>query len=323
MKLYLPTRRQTIIGGFVSLLGTISPAHARRKAVKMSNESNQKPTYDSHGISLNPLAQYWPDKHPQPKLIVDIAHLIAPWPWPVMGPFYITGARFNDYIVENGADLYEDFGIFMRFANGSEYAIWYHEGCVPGAEPVVCIDDEGQHRNLAPTLHAFFTAWAEGKGMDMLEPFDYDVTVDVQAERQAKGKEIQALLAKVPKPDTPAPAPDFYDYMQKYGEASRAANASNPTLQAISKLLDVHIPRGRKEWEAEVYTLTAKGDDVLVERRQSDALFPERKALVPLLKQARSERAQGKTAQLGLWKSAVMRLYPNGLVQIGASWDDS
>ena len=287
----------------------------------------RNPTYDSNGIDLVALAKNWPDKHPQPKLIVDIALLIAPWPWGLLSHFFISGARFNDYVVDNGADLHGDFGIFMKIANGSEYALWYHHGCVPGAEPVVNIDDEGQYSVLAPTLHAFFTMWASGKGVGMLEPFDYDATPELLAERHAKGKEILALIEASPRPPAHAPTPDFYDYIEEYGKAARAANAANPTLQAIAKLLDAHIPRGKEDWQAEVYTLTAKGDEITVETRllepdyKVDKPLPERGALIPLLKQARAERAQGKTATLGPWTSAVMRLYPNGAVQIGASWD--
>ncbi len=106
----------------------------------------------------------------------------------------------------------------------------------------------------------------------------------------AKGKEILALIAASPKPPAPAPTPDFYDYIEKYGAAARAANAANPTLQAIAKLLDAHIPRGKEEWEAEVYTLSAKGDEITVETRY-DAPLPEREALIPLIIKARAERA--------------------------------
>jgi hypothetical protein len=311
------------MGGFLTLLALPTTARAKKKEKMMSETA----TYDTNGIDLNALAAHWPDKHPQPKLIVDIAMLIAPWPWGLLSHFYISGARFNDHIVENGADLHGDFGIFMKIANGTDYALWYHDGCVPGAEPVVKIDDEGQHDVIAPTLHAFFTEWASGRGIRQLYPFDYEGTPEIIAERFAKGKEILALIAASPQPDTPAPAPNFYDYMEKYGEAARAANAANPTLQAISKLLDAHIPRGRQEWDAEVYTLTANGDDIMVETRslepdyKTKAPLPEREALIPLLQRARAERAQGKTASLGPWTSAVMRLFPDGAVQISASWD--
>jgi hypothetical protein len=309
----------------LSLLPLPRIAFAKQEYKAMAHVEN--PTYQSHGIDLNALSQNWPDKHPQPKLIVDIAKLIAPWPWGLLSYFYISGTRFNDYVVDNGADLHGDFGIFMKIPNGTEYALWYHEGCVSGAEPVVRIDDEGQHDVLAPTLNAFFTTWASGKGIGMLEPFDYEATAALQAQRYAKGKEILAVIGASLQPDTPAPAPDFYDYLEKYGEAARAANAANSTFQAISKLLDAHIPRGKLEWEAEIYTLKVVGSDITVETRllapdyKIYTPLPERDALIPLLHQARAERAQGKTALLGPWTSAVMRLYPNGSVQISASWD--
>jgi hypothetical protein len=318
-------RRQVLAGGILSSLTL--PLISLAKPNKTRKAMSETATYDTNGISLNALAKNWPDKHPQPKLIVDIAMLIAPWPWGLLSYFYITGERFNDYIIDNSADLHEDFGIFMTIANGTQYALWYHEGSVPGAEPVVRIDDEGQHNVLAPTLHAFFTQWASGKGIGMLEPFDYEATPELLAQRHAKGKEILALIAAAPQPGTPAPASNFYNYIEKYGEAARAANAANPIFQAIAKLLDAHIPRGKEPWQAEVYTLTATGNNIKVETRllepdyKSTAPLPEREALIPLLQQARAERAQGKTASLGPWTSAVLRLYPDGLVQISASWE--
>jgi hypothetical protein len=312
------SRRSVLAGTTLSLLPLTQITHAKQRGKAVTE--TEIPTYDTNGIDLNSLTMSWPEKHPMPKLIVEIAMLIAPWPWGLLSYFYISGARFNDHVVENGADLHNDFGIFMKIANGSEYALWFHEGSVPGAEPVVKIDDEGQHNIIAPTLHAFFTEWASGRGISMLEPFDYEATPELLAARHAKGKEILSLIAASPPLDTPMPAPDFYDYIEKYGAAARAANAANPTLQAIAKLLDAHIPRGKEEWEAEVYTLTAIGNNIKIETRY-DAPLPERDALIPLLKQAREERVKGTTAPFGPWTSAVMRLYPNGLVQINASWD--
>jgi hypothetical protein len=327
MKQYRWSRRHVIAGTAATLLSVPQASNATWKGTYMPDDTIDDRIYDTSGIDLNALAKFWPDKHPQPKLIVDIAHLIAPWPWGLLSHFYITGGRFNDHIVENGADLHDDFGIFIQIPNGSQYAIWYHEGCVPGAEPIVNIDDEGQFSVLAPNLQSFFTQWASGKGIGMLEPYDYDATPEILAQRHEKGKQILALIAAAPTPPQSAPAPDFYAYLEKYGAAARAANAADPTLQAIAKCLAAYVPHGKAEWEAETFSVTAKDNIIEVTTKLLEpdyteyAPLPERAALIPLIQKARAERAQGKTASLGPWTSAVLRLYPDGSARISASWD--
>jgi hypothetical protein len=325
-------RRRTVLTGMAAAFAHPAVLLAAPETKSMTDatpDPTPAPTYDSNGIILNNVAKFWPDKQQQPKLIVDIATLIAPWPWGALGYFYINGARANDYIVERGADLCQELGIFMGFANGSQYAVWYHDGAVAGAEPIVNIDDEGQFSVLAPNLHAFFTQWAQGHGIGMLEPFDYDAAPDVLADRRKKGDAILALIAASPPPPASPglPAPDFYAFMENHGKVAFAVNEQDATLRAIAQLMDKHIPRGQSDGTRVSFDLKADGEVITITTSlvapdyTHHAPLPEREALVPLLVAARNERAMGKTASLGKWTSAVLRLTPDGHVEIAASWE--
>ncbi len=79
-------------------------------------------TYATNGIAIDNLPRFWPKGQMIPALITDVAALIAPWPWGMVSHVYITGSRPNDYMIENGADLWNQFGMFMGFANRTEYA---------------------------------------------------------------------------------------------------------------------------------------------------------------------------------------------------------
>jgi hypothetical protein len=123
-----------------------------------------EPTYASNAIALTDLDRFWPKGKAIPLLIGEVAALIGPWPVGAIGLFFLKASRPNDFLIENGADLWNRFGIFVAFANGTEYALWYYDGCPPGAEPVVAFGDEGGLNTIAPNLKAFFKSLAAGSG---------------------------------------------------------------------------------------------------------------------------------------------------------------
>jgi hypothetical protein len=285
------------------------------------------PTYATHGIAIDNLPRFWPKGQTIPALITDIAALIAPWPWGIVSHVYIIASRPNDYLIENGADLWNQFGMFMGFANGTEYAVWYYDGCPPGAEPIVSFGDEGEFRVLAPNLKAFFQQWAAGEGVGWLDPFDYDATPELLAERQSYGAKLMAIVDAAPNPPAAPPPPDITQFIEDFGNRARAKNAADPTLRAIATLLASHFPSDESNSRGVSFRLKAVGDTITVETTLMEpdyteyAPLPERSALIPLIQQARLERAAAQNDGRGLWVSGNLYLQSGGHAFISGDWE--
>jgi hypothetical protein len=277
-------------------------------------------------IDISGLQNYWPDGREIPQLIIKIATLIQDWPWGAIGYFSMRGARLNDHWIELGADLWDQFGLFIHLADGSEIGIWFHEGAVPGAEPVLLIGSEGDVSILAPNLKYFMTYWAQGDG-----PLDLAFSIDEEtperiAERQDFGDRMLTLIQREPHPPIGAEIPDPELFMTAYGDAALAQLAADPLMIAIAELMDAHVPQSQEVWHRVGFAIAAAGPYIevlapLSEDGETRVPFPECEALIPLLLQAREDRAIGKHTRRGLWHSAILWIYSTGRVYIEASWD--
>jgi hypothetical protein len=284
-------------------------------------------TYGTNGIAIDNLLRFWPKGQTIPALITDVATSITPWPWGILSHVYITASRTNDYLIENGADLWNQFGMFMGFANGTEYAIWYYDGCPAGAEPVVSFGDEGEIKILAPNLKAFFQQWAAGVGIGMLDRFAYDATPEILAERQSYGAKLMAIVDTAPNPPTVATLPDVTKFIEDFGNRARAKNGVDPTLRAIAALMASHFPTDENNPRGVSFGLKAVGDTIevttsLMEPDYTEyAPLPEKSALIPLVQQARLERSMAQNDGRGLWVSGNLYLQYGGHAFISADWE--
>jgi hypothetical protein len=285
------------------------------------------PTYGETSIDLKNFERYWPKGKTVPKIIGDVAALISPWPRGIVSQFYIVASRPNDYFIENGADLWRQFGMFVGFANGTEYALWYYEGCPAGAEPVVSFGDEGDLRILAPNLKAFFSAWGEGRGVGWFDPFDYEATPELLEKRKAYGAQIMALVNQMPTPPVVPDVPDFEKYIKTFAEKAAARNDADPTLLAIKALLSNYIPKEGTSPRGKSWKLRVVDGKVEVETSLMEPDFtqleplPEREALIPLVTKARLEREVAQNDGRGPWTSGVLYILESGHTFISGDWN--
>jgi hypothetical protein len=155
-------------------------------------------------INLAGIADNWPAGHTMPTVITELGTLMSPWPWGALGHWCLKGESFDQFWgqwAKDGASLDGQFGLFMEFASGSKYAIWYHDDDAPGANPVVFFPDDNRDISIAaPNIKAFFTEWASGRGIGWLEPFDYEATPELLAKRTAYGEQMLAVIDAMPEP---------------------------------------------------------------------------------------------------------------------------
>jgi hypothetical protein len=289
--------------------------------------SDDVPTYGETCIELKNFERYWPHGKNVPRIIYDIAALIAPWPRGIVSEFYIIASRPNDFRIENGADLWNQFGMFIGYANGTEYALWYYEGCPAGAEPVVSFGDEGDLRVLAPNLKTFLTQWACGHGVGWFEPFDYDATPELLAKRQALGAQIMALVVQLPSTPVVQAVPDVEAYINKFADHAADRNDADPTLQAIRALLANYIPNDDSNPRGKSWKLNVVAGNIEIETSLMEPDFtqleplPEREALLPLVTKARLEREASHHDGRGPWTSGVLYIQHGGHTFISGNWE--
>jgi hypothetical protein len=278
------------------------------------------------GIDIPSLQRNWPDGREIPPVIIEIATLLESQTWGAVGYLEMTGARFDDYWIEGGADLSHQFGVFIKFADGTKVAQWFHPGAVTDAEPIVSLGSEGDLQILAPNLKSFLRSWANGEGCYDLSLDPDDRTPAKLAEWQAVADRMQALINAAPDSPPSSPVPDLAGLMDSYGAASRQAMRANPIHQEIARVMAAHIPHRQEAWVYYNAAINIAGSRIEIltpaqppDYREREPL-PERDALIPLLLKIREERAQANIDR-GLWHSASLRLHADGLVWIPADWE--
>jgi hypothetical protein len=290
-------------------------------------------------INLAGIERNWPDGRQVPKLICDAATLMAPWPNGAFGYPRFQSTRFDDYWIELGGDLNDQFGIFMNLPEGTNIAVWFHEGAVRDAELVIELGSEGELHVLAPNLKSFFAMWADGTlpkstvAYDELINDDALATAEAKAQRPVYAAQLQTLVTQAPDHPSGVPARNIAKFMDQWGAAARARIAADPLMQAILTLLDPHIPRRPDGSDPlTTYVFPASYQIRIAATRvemQTAALppdyttfapLPERDALLPLLLKAREARARAHPGR-GLWHSAVLELYEDRTAVIKASWE--
>jgi hypothetical protein len=289
-------------------------------------------------INLAGIERNWPGGLPVPQLIGDIANLMAPWPSGSFGYPRFQSTRFDDDWIELGGDLNKQFGMFINLSEGTNIAVWFHEGAVRGAEPVIELGSEGELQVLAPNLKSFFAMWADGTlpknsvAYHELITQD-DLTPEAKVQRPTYAAQMRAVVAQAPDHPPGVPTKNISKFMEHWGAAARARIASDPHMQAILALLDAHIPRRPEGSDpATTYVFPAfyhvriAGPRVEI---QPPALppdytifapLPERDALIPLLLKAREARARAHPGR-GLWHSAMLELSEDRTLVLKASWE--
>jgi hypothetical protein len=280
-------------------------------------------------IDLASVVRCWPVGHAVPQLIMDIANLIAPWPNPVVGYARFEGARFDDYWIELGGDLSEQFGKFLHLPDGTYIAVWFHDGAVLDAEPVVEIGSEGELNVLAPNLKSFMIKWAKGKVHGELDP----ESPEDLAMRKIYSEKMLDVISKAPDQKTPAQPENLSNFFAGWQISAVAKIAADPVMQDILKLMEAHIPKlpegsdpATTYVQPKSYMIRVAGPRVEIQPpalppdyKSFDPL-PERDALIPLLLKARENRATQYPGR-GLWHDAMLEIYQEHYIMLKASWE--
>ena len=289
----------------------------------------------SQSVDLASLEHNWPEPHAVPPAIIGFANLIRDWPFEALGIFSIQGERLNDYYIELGADLSEQFGKFLHFPDGTYIALWFHVGVLANAEPVIELGSEGDLNVLAPNLKSFLTNWANGPFHEALELEDEERTPERITQRNLYGQKLLEFAQTLPEHPTGSSIPNLEQMMENQSKIALKKFAGNPTMRAITKLMDAHYRWDESFWTLEFQISVAgprieiRGPALAETDYKTRMQIPELEALIPLVLKAREERAAPPFSARGLWHVATLTLHifpaeidQGGHAYIKAAWDE-
>lgn len=239
--------------------------------------------------------------------------------------------RFNEFWIEEGADLSERFAVLVPIGDGGDIALWNRDGGPSSQWPVVLIGGEGEAVVLADSFAGFLARLAlrqfEDGGADA---GDHDTYLwsefqggDEQAgtARAAEAAARKALgawlrrqtgqddLAALAKMRTPRDAlRKFFDAHEKAVHERQRASAD---WRALRALVQADRPKGYRGSHTDLYVVCA-GDffrvgDMSARGRR---FVPHARSaeIEPLLRTLREDRARRFPAH-GVWFNARLRIY--------------
>jgi hypothetical protein len=309
------------------------PYHPREDEGVMMSAT--PPTLYADSIDIASLDRNWPLGRDLPQLVRDLATLLMPVHHGTVGHFEMKGVRFDDYWIEGGADLCEQFGFFLTLPDGSKIGMWFHDGAVADAEPIVGIGSEGELKILAPNLKAFVRGWAAGNVWLDLGLEGAEDTPEARARWAITGETMAALADAAPDHPTGAVVADLPHFMEDYGKASVQAMAAHPIHQEILRVMAAHVPTGDDKLAHYNIQIKIAGNRIELLPDATPEYYPKRAPipkeadqLIPLILKLREERASGVHMGRGLWNNTSLQInqgdiygLPHPLVMLKADWE--
>jgi hypothetical protein len=239
--------------------------------------------------------------------------------------------RFNEFWIEEGADLSERFAVLVPIGDGGNVALWNRDGGPSSQWPVVLIGGEGEAVVLADSFAGFLARlalpqfedggadagdhdtylWSEFQGDD--ERTGAARTAEAAARkalgvwlrRQTGRDDLDALAAL----RTPRDAlRKFFDAHEKAVHERQRASAD---WRALRALVQADRPKGYRGSHTDLHVVCA-GDFFRVGDMSAHGRrfvpYPRSAEIEPLLRALRDDRAQRFPAH-GVWFHAQLRIY--------------
>jgi hypothetical protein len=260
-------------------------------------------------VNIESLHQNFPSNCEVPPLLLDFGRWLKSKRAGSVGYFYLQSERFDDYWIEHGADLHQNFAFFIRDPTGGRVGFWIYDGLTTASPPVVMVGSEGELSILSDTLEEFLKRLAEGKTR----------TPDLDSRDQG-GKEEAALRRWLDPRTVKTPTqchrahPDLEQWMERWGKQQRDwINKDSLHLQIADKLRKFVKPNAQP-WETADFGVLLVGTQF----RMWHASFGptpmpqnELSDLECLFRSVREQRAK-KIPERGLWFSSWVKVGSEG-----------
>lgn len=233
-------------------------------------------------------------------------------------------SRFNDFWIEEGADLSESFAIFLTIGDGGDVALWNRRGDASSHWPVVLLGGEGEAVVLADSFAGFLArlalqrfddeapddadryAWGEFEDAGGADARIARTALGGWLREQAGRDDLSALARREVPPDA---LRGFFDAHRKTVLGRRSASAD---WRALDALLQQDRANARKSGGHRDLFVVCAGDFFRIgDLSAHDRRFvphPRSTELEAPIRALREERAHRFPAH-GLWFHARLRAY--------------
>ena len=113
-------------------------------------------------VNIPSLHKNFPPDFQVPSLLLDFGTWLTTKRSGSLGYFCLQSERFDDYWIENGADLHQYFAFFIRDPTGGQIGYWLYDRNTTASLPIVVVGSEGELNILSDTLDEFLQRLAVG-----------------------------------------------------------------------------------------------------------------------------------------------------------------
>jgi len=214
--------------------------------------------------------------------------------------------RLDDYWIENGSALAEQFALFIHLPDGGRIGLWKNADLE--AFPVVLLGSEGEQSVLAPDFPTFLWMWGSGaldRHPELVPDAEY---LEEEGLIDARPALLDWLRQQNMRVDDPAePKSDsLRTFFNNWQEQQFEQWERSESLQEIGRLLSTYAPAQMEDWQSVSLTAVLGNQGLRVTRSPlndsegAEALFQ--------LEQLRDEMARAMP-QRGLWFSAEVKWF--------------
>jgi len=262
----------------------------------------------NYSVSIESLHKNFPTGFQVPALLLDFGRWLKSKRSGSVGCFSLQSERFDDYWIENGADLHASFAFFLCDPTGSRIGYWLYDGPTTVVPPVVMVGSEGELYILSDTLEEFLERLAEGKtqapDLDTREGGNEGVELATWLESRTVNMPVQ----------TRREHPDLQKWMDEWGWRQRESIDNDSVHCQIADNLRKFVKPNADPWEIANFDVLLVGKQFKMWHRSfGPQAMPQNdvSAVEGLFRAIREQRAK-KIPERGLWISSSVKVGSQG-----------
>ncbi len=263
----------------------------------------------NYTVNIESLHKNFPADCEVPALLLEFGYWLKSKLRGSLGYFRLESERFDDYWIENGADLHPYFAFFIRDPTGGQIGYWLYDGRTTVAPPVVMVGSEGELNILSDTLEEFLKRLADGN----TQAHDLDSRDQAGDEEAELAKWSESRSVKTPI-HRPRDRPDLTQWMEEWGQQQREWIDEDPVHLQIADRLRKFVKPNARPWETANFDVLLVGTQFRMWHRSFGAKpmpHHEISDLEFLFRSVREQRAQ-RFPERGLWFSSWVKAGSQG-----------
>lgn len=262
----------------------------------------------NYSVNIESLHRNFPADLQVPAILLDFGNWLKTKRAGSLGCFSMQSERFDDYWIENGADLHPSFAFFIRDPAGGQIGYWLYDGRTTIFPPVVMVGSEGELSILGDSLEQFLERLAEGNTQAPDLDSREGGTEDAELLRWLESRTVHTPIR------THRNHPDLQKWMDEWGQQQREWIDKDSLHLQIADKLRKFVKPNAEPWETANFDVLLVGTQFKMWHRSSGPKPLARNdlsALEELFRAVREQRAK-KVPERGLWFSSWVTVGSQG-----------